>query len=853
MAQHNIVNQNVGNFNNPYYNNDQELYEMNKDYMNEKQGREINLENKLLDHEENNPNNSPYQGRINNLTNKNYSNLEDSGLYYEEAKHNYENHPGYNENNYTENDSVYKEEYSPKKVNFHNNQDLMNNTMPLNINNNDDLGRPKINLTMNKANQSVFLSKNQNNLNNPDISRQNVPVNNLNMSEVNLKTQKGDISMMSNFERNDDVLNINDYLAKNNSQIDLNKTNNLPKSKELIMKDFQNYNIQNFNEYDYINNNFKNLIETEQNKSFLETRQRNDTNFFDYIQPDNSKLNISNFSYNVNENAKNYETDGRDILINPKHAKNALSNINKTVNYGDKINTIFDENKQDNSFTNYNNVTTNFNKKRSTPLVLNNTNMNNSQIYNQNASFFMNQNPNKNNNNYYNNNYYKISQDTQINDLDITLAIDLNTKRDLQEEPLIEPVIVPVIEPVIEEINISNHEEMVFHAKVEDSLILNEPEVVEIIQEEVQEEKPVEIENSNIQLIIEPEPECEIFEKSIMEVDKSKYNYVEKIEFENSDHSKYLNFPEKLSLCDVFTRSFVISTYDKSPEVVKNIHSSLIANRYFSSYILKEKNLIDSVGNKVKIDHFESLKVSENLIKVKLKENVQSLFIMEISDIIESKDYGNNKNNLSKENLLEEMKKKFTKSTFNKISCVYETQDLFKKYNISEEKLIIGKNIKIKNNSDNKMKKTITFNNNPEISDQEETIEFWRDSLCDGNSFYRMFMFAFIEYNILNKNTELLAKTFMSIVEICNNISQNNKDRDISNEKYILSNIDIHGVTNILNLILNFMRLEDYFSAYKLLYIAFNLEDISFDKVFNYINFKFLLVNDCLFKTECVR
>ena len=115
-----------------------------------------------------------------------------------------------------------------------------------------------------------------------------------------------------------------------------------------------------------------------------------------------------------------------------------------------------------------------------------------------------------------------------------------------------------------------------------------------------------------------------------------------------------------------------------------------------------------------------------------------------------------------------------------------------------------------------------------------KNFNYWRECKNDGNSFYRIFMFLYIEHFILNKNIDKLKTLIKAITE-----------KELI-DYYISNNININNVFEIFKLILFYMEnKKDVKSAYKEFLNAYNLEDDSFDLtlilylrkiVYNYMN-----------------
>ena len=145
----------------------------------------------------------------------------------------------------------------------------------------------------------------------------------------------------------------------------------------------------------------------------------------------------------------------------------------------------------------------------------------------------------------------------------------------------------------------------------------------------------------------------------------------------------------------------------------------------------------------------------------------------------------------------------------------------------NEEYKSDAENLKNKNNSRNNNTNETIQAFDMEILKNE--IKFWRESVSDGDSFYRMFMFGLIEYYILNKNLHEIKKILFDVNRIYEN-SSNNNSKKIS-YLFTTRKIDYGKVVIIFNLIIESLKHNQIDKAYEYLLHAYNLEDKSFDLV----------------------
>jgi hypothetical protein len=641
------------------------------------------------------------------------------------------------------------------------------------------------------------------------------------------------------------------------------------------------------------NHNFKLLLETEHSKSKLETRIRNDTNVNNFldIRPDNSQLNFSGISNNVLENQRK-DTETVDILKIPK-SKPSNSVINNTVNYGNKIKTIFDEPNDENpnlsninlrkiSFPNEINKTANIIPNNINKIIADKKNlgMNNPNNININKANVV---------NYYNfnfNNNFKVNHDSQIKDLDLTLETKsirnqthpnetntilkneaLETDKLIQEE---EKQNVFLINQEFEQISQEFEPEILVKAKAQ----TNEMPTINIDENnKATEEHRDSFIYSNqpkedIHFIIKSSDEKideTIFENSIIEISKLEYK-----QLKNSSPVK----ANSESLTKIYGQDFLNQWNENAVIKIANNKKGVRDEKYFVQGFLNEYNLIDAVKS-IGRDYIQSLDELDQDVK-QIYKKPETNDILNVEEIFSLEYFARNpKNSLdqtNKKEIFKYLQKKATKTTFNKISYLYDNEILHQMYNISNEKIFFEakdetvvftscinrnldrdlisqlnhmndinnefankKNLSVINEVDsvNETKRVkTTFNKVYQNTDGR--IHLWRESICDGNSFYRMFMFGYLEHLIFEKNIDLLAKLFLRILLDYSNKEEINKSLSPSDQldlSKIFQNINIERVLVIMNIIINQIRVTDFSAAYKSLLNALNDDDSSFDRV----------------------
>ena len=241
---------------------------------------------------------------------------------------------------------------------------------------------------------------------------------------------------------------------------------------------------------------------------------------------------------------------------------------------------------------------------------------------------------------------------------------------------------------------------------------------------------------------------------------------------------------------------------------------------------MNQKDFVNELPELVP-DYDKSLNEFTNEINAEV-ENYEKDFINKDKNLNLFK-LDNEKIDLSeKEKLISLLYAKRSKNTFNKISYLNIAEILNQKYKLNNQTISINNEFKDPFKDFKNQKK-----------DDGKKIAYWRESLGDGNSFYRMFMFSLMEQFIFKKDFMELAKLFKKIEKDFKEISIFNNNFKVECKlvmERIFKNIDIQKVLIIFNEILNYLKKDNCKKAYSIMIKAFNLEDESFDKV----NFKLI-------------
>lgn len=196
------------------------------------------------------------------------------------------------------------------------------------------------------------------------------------------------------------------------------------------------------------------------------------------------------------------------------------------------------------------------------------------------------------------------------------------------------------------------------------------------------------------------------------------------------------------------------------------------------------------------------------------------------------------------------------KDELNKDNLENENKNNINNHQESEQKKILksdNDNVRVNSmnddfqskNDNNKMQNTKNNLNSSKIIPQQNSqndsmkpynltalrneIKCWRESISDGDSFYRMFMFSLIEYYILNKNLHEIKKILFDV----NRVYETSCHKSSKKITYLFSSkeIDYSIVVIIFNLIIEALKKGQIEKAYDTLLNAYNLEDKSFDLV----------------------
>lgn len=608
-----------------------------------------------------------------------------------------------------------------------------------------------------------------------------------------------------------------------------------------------------------------NLMDEFENKEKVGVTEQNEDfeNYFNII-PDNSMMNITALTNNiiVKENSQ--------VLI--KSNPNSISNVNKIPFYFsesgkfDELNMISCAN-----INLHNNYNFDFNNKENIePIYAIKKNNNFDIIHDSIINEFENTILQGGiiNNDYYINN----------NQIDIPKA-DYMEKSFLSKETPLEKS--------------NNNKEPELNI-LEEDFINKEPEIELLQAKKLSQSNLNESKIQPIEKIEEPKKlEESFFEETFFEEKKENYNIFKSIEnglnenAELTSQDPILFKYDKHSLTELFGKNLIQNWNEVSKQKLNKIKKGIKEDKYFLNSFFEEELSIDFNNKASRRNFIKGLDSYKNYIN-HIFEDCSGKDFFEINDLfkvqeipicefkivdgknvlVEPKyDWGNNAKFLEeKKIMLEKLSKRQTKTTFNKISFLYNCEVLKQKYSVCSEnidynsnkasifgdeneleKVLINhphkKNLLDENDINNFNEKNLNPDNDQDSNSIKKSIEnknedkiyLWRESLCDGNSFYRMFIFAYFENLITTKNIDLLAKIFFHIYKVYQNLYLINESKRLDNEKFIFNKINLKVVLISFNFIINFMRKDDYASAYKIMLNAFNFEDGSFDKV----NYKF--------------
>ena len=216
--------------------------------------------------------------------------------------------------------------------------------------------------------------------------------------------------------------------------------------------------------------------------------------------------------------------------------------------------------------------------------------------------------------------------------------------------------------------------------------------------------------------------------------------------------------------------------------LINRRRNGILSNSFYKNYILKEISVLDKYKKNSKIfsESFE-----KNLKEFESTRGFDTIFKSVIGD-----------DNNNKAEVIEMLKKSELKNS--RIGAFKKVNALSAYYNLEKPE----------------------FKSSYEKFTSE--VAYVRDIKCDGDSYFRAFMFSLLEYYILNQNIHELKKIVLDIYNM-------NGDEDTTFSK--MKGIDFKIVLVIFHLIIDHLKKNNIQKAYEILINAYFLEDISFDLV----------------------
>jgi len=258
---------------------------------------------------------------------------------------------------------------------------------------------------------------------------------------------------------------------------------------------------------------------------------------------------------------------------------------------------------------------------------------------------------------------------------------------------------------------------------------------------------------------------------------------------------------------------------DKSFYLFDNISCLYNMEAFTERFNLSNENfLMEWDDSKVIKSNYDEEEIIQTIYKKKEER--------ENADIVNNDD-NNNKINKNNENLQQNNNDNNIVNSDNNVRVNTVNDDFFSKDDKRKSN---------KSNTNNKNKNTSKVNNNNNeakgpfnLTSLKSEIKCWRESVSDGDSFYRIFMFSLIEYYILNKNLHEIKKILFDV----NRIYESSSNKTSRKNSYLFSSreIDYSIVVIIFNLIIDSLKKGQIEKAYDTLVNAYNLEDKSFDLI----------------------
>ena len=240
------------------------------------------------------------------------------------------------------------------------------------------------------------------------------------------------------------------------------------------------------------------------------------------------------------------------------------------------------------------------------------------------------------------------------------------------------------------------------------------------------------------------------------------------------------------------------STESPSNFLFQRRRKALTNQRYFSEYILKEKNIIETVK-----------KITQNyqdLLEESLKQFEQEKPFSSIFNVVLGHD----------NNFKEEISARLNIPSI--INANSNDQQHHQPHSTLNE--LIGP---IQNMTSFAMVYSLTNKDTHVLKDLIALFTFWRKIKTDGNSFYRTFMFALLEYYIFIKNIHEIQKVILGVMRLAD-------DEVLSNGQ---NTIDFKEVLGIFYFIYDQLSKGNYYQAYLVLLNAYKLENNAFDNAMN--------------------
>ena len=249
------------------------------------------------------------------------------------------------------------------------------------------------------------------------------------------------------------------------------------------------------------------------------------------------------------------------------------------------------------------------------------------------------------------------------------------------------------------------------------------------------------------------------------------------------------------------------STEPPSNFLFQRRRKALTNQRYFTEYILKEKNIIETVK-----------KITQNyqdLLEESLKQFEQEKPFSSIFNVVLGHD----------NNFKEEISAKLNiPSIINNVNNAHheQQQQTFRSSNPKQQPLneLIGP---IQNITTFAMVYSLSTKDTHILKDIISSFTFWRKIKTDGNSFYRTFMFALLEYYIFIKNIHEIQKVILGVMRLAD-------DDILSNGQ---NTIDFKEVLGIFYFIYDQLSKGNYYQAYLILLNAYKLDNNAFDNAMN--------------------